>query len=209
VHPGQATARGGDLGEPIALRRRTGAAAGRGRRAGLAAIGLALACAQASGSPESAARAFWSALERGDASAAQAISTAPSASRIEALFGSREIESVAFVRTLASDDAAIVETALTMPGEHPPVAFQTHLVRADGAWRVDAEATAEALRRAAFASALGEVQEGLREGQRVVSEALEQGAREASEALRQAVEDADRALGNAPPEEEPPAPEEP
>lgn len=170
------------------------------RSAAIAAVlSLAAACVPASQSPEEVARGFWSAIEASDFEGARALSTAPSERRLHALFGQRIFQDVSFAETLTNEDSALVETALAGPEGAPTIAFNTHLVRFDDGWRVDPEPTAADLRRAAFAAALSDVQESLREGQRVLSEALEQGARDASEALRRAIEDLDRALGAPPP----------
>lgn len=173
------------------------------RRASRIAIGVALAalagCAAPSETPEDVARGFWAAIEARDLETARSLSSAPSQRRLDALFGDRLIEAMSFGETLRNERSAVVETSMRRPGASPPIAFDTHLVQLDGAWRVDAEQTAADLRQATFATAIDEVKESLREGQRVMSEVLEQGAREASEALRRAIEEMEDALGGPPP----------
>ena len=152
----------------------------------------------ASDSPEAVAEEFWSAIEARDLAAARALSVAAKARQLDALFNDRRVQSVFLGETLSNEASAIVHTSLVEPGNERALEFDTHLERFDGAWRVDIEQTAAEIRTAGFASAIDEVQDALREGERVIAEALEQGAREASQALRDALDEMDRALGRPP-----------
>ncbi len=164
---------------------------------GLIAVssGLLIACSELDDSPSKAAIDFWRAIESRDLQAARAVSTAPSERRLDALFGDRIIKEVSFGETLRNERSALVETILEGPVGDTPLEFNTHLERFDRGWRVDAEATASAMRKAGFAAALDDVHEALREGERVMTEVLEHGAREASAALQRALENLEDALG--------------
>jgi hypothetical protein len=161
-------------------------------------VGLG-ACAAPTDGPEVVARAFWEAIDTGDFEAARVASTEPTQRRLELLYGDRRFSAFQLGETLSNEDAAQVETTLVLErNERNPIRFDTHLVQREGAWRVHAEETASELRRAAFAAAVDDVQDSLREGQRVMSEALEEGAHQAAEALREAIEELDGALGPPP-----------
>jgi hypothetical protein len=67
--------------------------------------------------------------------------------------------------------------------------FDTHLVRSDSGWIVDAEATERALTAALFATSMQQIGEVVGQGIEEFSEALEQGAAEVSRAVREALEE--------------------
>ena len=165
-----------------------------------AALALAVALAAGVGcplieaQPEDTARGFWEALVADDLAAARGLSTAPSEERLAALLGRTDLKAATVGAALRNETSALVETTIFEASGAAALAFNTHLARFDSGWRVDAEATGRALRQARVAAALGNLEEALEEGGRVLEEAIEQGVREAGDALREALEEIDRAL---------------
>jgi hypothetical protein len=121
------------------------------RRASVLALAALAACSPAS-APEEIALDFWTAVEQRDAEAAARFADADAAAISEALAGFAPPHSAAIGEAVVRDGRARVETVFLV-GERPaPLRIDTHLELADGAWRVDLDATAEELARARAAS---------------------------------------------------------
>jgi len=157
---------------------------------------LALACGSSAPSPQQVTRDFWEAVRTGDSEAAQALATPGSARRIDGLAQGRPIEEVLLGDTLEGEDAAIVHTSLVTSVNDSPIhtAFDTHLVREDGHWRVDVPATERALTAAIFASTVDLLGNAVGQGMREFSQAVDDGLAEISQAIREALEELDADL---------------
>ncbi|HEU4428200.1 MAG TPA: hypothetical protein VFT98_05570 [Myxococcota bacterium] len=119
------------------------------RLALLAALAALASCSEAA-SPEEVALEFWTAAAAREYAIAAPFSTARHASDVAASLGSFAPEgSPAIGEALRSENRALVETTFHGEGADEHVAFETHLVQVDGAWRVDLAATADELGSAA------------------------------------------------------------
>jgi hypothetical protein len=146
---------------------------------------LALATLACGGGPppERVAQEFWRGVERDD----PALACRP-------LPDDARASEVSLGETLENESSALVETSLTRLGAEGElrVTFYTHLARADGAWRVDCDATRAELAKAAFVGGMREFGDALGRGARELGEALDEGVREMNRALRDALEGSER-----------------
>jgi len=161
-------------------------------------LGLALATAGCGGSggssPEDVTAEFWEAIRARDIDAALERSHAPSRLPLERIRDGRPIDEVLLGESLTGEYSAVVRTSLgTRVNERLiHTTFDTHLVRAGGTWRVDADATERELATALFASSMQQIGEAVGQGVQEFSQALEQGAAEVSRAIRAALEEFER-----------------
>jgi len=119
------------------------------RSALLVALAALAACGQVA-SPEEVALEFWTAAAAHDYAVAAPFSTAARASQVAASLGAFAPEgSPAIGEALMSENRALVETIFLGNAAGERIAFETHLVQIDGAWRVDLDATAQEFGRAA------------------------------------------------------------
>jgi len=155
--------------------------------------GSLLACAPQGEPPELVAGRFWEALRRGDVDTARSLATATSAEVVASVAGDRPIESVVLGETLKSDESAVVRTEIVTLAESREVrtAFETHLVREERGWKVDARATRRDLTTAVFSAAMTRVGEAVEAGMQELGDALEQGAADLARAIREATEGLD------------------
>lgn len=134
---------------------------------------------------------FWEAIESGDLEDARREASRISADALDAWFSDQSLGEATLGETLRNDTLAVVETSLSVgEGETPLQAtFPTHLVREEGAWRIDVDRTRRELAQALFAAGALRVQEAINEGLDELGRALEQGARELDDALHEALEE--------------------
>jgi len=119
------------------------------RSALLAALAALAACGEVA-SPEEVALEFWTAAAAHDFAVAAPFSTATRPADVQASLGTfSPSASPAIGEALMSENRASVETIFLGSTARERLAFDTHLVQVDGAWRVDLAATAEELGRAA------------------------------------------------------------
>jgi hypothetical protein len=115
----------------------------------LVALSALAACGEGA-SPEEVALEFWTAAAARNYAVAAPFSTASRASDVAASLGSFAPEgSPAIGEALRSENRALVETTFLGHAPSERIAFETHLVQVDGAWRVDLDATAKELGRSA------------------------------------------------------------
>jgi hypothetical protein len=118
---------------------------GTARLALLAALAALVACGEAA-SPEEVALEFWTAAAARNYEGAAPFSTGRGAADVESSLGSfAPAGSPAIGEALRSENRALVETTFLGAAADERVAFETHLVQVDGAWRVDLAATAQEL----------------------------------------------------------------
>jgi hypothetical protein len=166
----------------------------------LALAALALACDRFDAdAPRHVADEFWSALQREDFEAARALCGETGENGLRELAAAHPIETLAFGEILRNDTKALVETTAVLAPRGVEVSFHTHLVHADGAWRVDLPATRRDLTRQTLAASFEQVRESLRGSTDRLMQEFEQRALEASETLREALEELEQGLGGAPP----------
>lgn len=167
------------------------------RLAGLLLVGaLAVAgCGGSSGpSPGDVTAEFWDAIRARDIDSALEHTHAPSRLPLERIRDGRPIDEVLLGESLVGEHAAVVRTSLATKVNERLIhtTFDTHLVRSDGGWRVDAEATERELATALFATSMQQIGEAVGQGVEQFSEALEQGAAEVSRAIREALDEFER-----------------
>jgi hypothetical protein len=165
----------------------------RGWRA-LLAVGLftAAGCGGSGASkPEAVTAEFWEAIRARDIEAAAELASESSQFQLERMRDRRPIDEVLLGETLIGEQSAVVRTSLATSVNEGRVhtTFDTHLVRSDSGWIVDAEATERALTAALFATSMQQIGEAVGQGIEDFSEALEQGAAEVSRAVREALEE--------------------
>jgi hypothetical protein len=158
---------------------------------GIAGLLAAFGCGLLEDGPRGVATRFWEALEAGDLDGARRLASPTSADALDEWFTRQPLAEPVLGETLRNDRAAVVETALVVGrGEAPLHArFPTHLVRQDGAWRVDVDRTRRELAEALLAAGARRVQEAVAEGLNELGEALEQGTQELGDSLREALEE--------------------
>jgi hypothetical protein len=161
----------------------------------LVVIALTLCCGGARETPGDVSRDFWAAIQSRDLDAAREFCTAAGALRLESLFRDESIQSATVGQVFTNETTALAQTSLSTSEDGPLLVFNTHLIRAGRAWKVDADETAREMERAAIAASVQGLEDALREGAELLGQALEQGAREASEALREALEELEREIG--------------
>ena len=143
--------------------------------------------------PGDVARAYWEALAAGDLEAARGYASEATREHVAKTDDGASIDEVVLGEVLRGEETAIVRTSITTrrDGQELEVPFQTHLVRDDGKWRIDADATHQELLSATLTSGLRELGEVWGEGVRELGEALERGAAELGEAIREALDGED------------------
>jgi hypothetical protein len=141
--------------------------------------------------PEIVTAEFWEAIRARDIEAAAELSSEPSRFQLERMRDGRPIDEVLLGEALIGEHSAVVRTSLATSVNEGRVhtTFDTHLVRSDSGWIVDAEATERALTTALFATSMQQIGEAVGQGVEEFSEALEQGAAEVSRAVREALEE--------------------
>jgi hypothetical protein len=141
--------------------------------------------------PETVTAEFWEAIRTRDIEAAAELASEPSRIQLERMRDGRPIDEVLLGEALIGEYSAVVRTSLAISVNEGRVhtTFDTHLVRSDSGWSVDAEATERALTTALFATSMQQIGEAVGQGVEEFSEALEQGAAEMRRAFRQALED--------------------
>jgi hypothetical protein len=156
---------------------------------------LACACTPPGEAPDEVARRFWDALDAGRYAEARALSTAPDESALRELATRHPLTRVELGQVLRNENAALVETVAMLEGaRQTELAFNTHLARFEGSWRVEVDPTRRELLRSALSASVEDVRESLEESAEMLSETIERGALEFSEALREALEGIERDL---------------
>ena len=141
--------------------------------------------------PEAVTAEFWEAIRSRDIEAAAELASASSRFQLERMRDGRPIDEVLLGEALIGEYSAVVRTSLATSVNEGRVhiTFDTHLVRSDSGWIVDAEATERALTTALFATSMQQIGEAVGQGVEEFSRALEQGAAEVSRAIREALEE--------------------
>jgi hypothetical protein len=156
---------------------------------------LASACTPPGAAPDEVARRFWEALDAGQFAEARALSTAPDERGLRELAVRHPLERVELGQVLRNENAALVETVAVLEGaRQTEIAFNTHLVRLKGGWRVEVEPTRREVLRGSLSASVDDVRDSLQESAEMLSESIERGALEFSEALREALEEIERDL---------------
>lgn len=108
-------------------------------------------------SPIEVSRAFWKAVQAGNAGAVKALVTKASRASVKTDGKALQIDQVELGRTVIEGDVATVDTSVVIASDHPVrVPLQTRLQREAGDWRVDYDATMASLRPGgSLAQALG------------------------------------------------------
>jgi len=152
---------------------------------------FASGCGGSPARPEAVTAEFWEAIRSRDIDAAAELATESSRSHLERMRDGRPIDEVLLGEPLIGEHSAIVPTSLATSVNESRfhTTFDTHLVRGDSGWIVDAQATERALTTALFATSMQQIGEAVGQGVDEFSEALEQGAAEVSRAIREALED--------------------
>ena len=108
-------------------------------------------------SPIEVSRAFWKAVQAGNAGAVKVLVTKKSRASVKTDGKALQIGQVQLGRTVIEGNVATVDTSLVVKSDHPVrVPLQTHLLREEGDWRVDYDATMASLEPGgSLAQALG------------------------------------------------------
>jgi len=165
----------------------------------LAVAALALACDRFDDAPRQVADEFWTALQHEDFETARRLSGEAGENELRELAQAHPIDALAFGEILRNQSKALVETTAVLEPRDVEVTFHTHLVQADGEWRVDLNATRRDLTRQTLAASFEQVRESLRGGTDRLMQEFEKRAIEASETLRKALDELEQSLGGAPP----------
>jgi hypothetical protein len=141
--------------------------------------------------PEAVTAEFWEAIRTRDIEAAAELASESSRFQLERMRDGRPIDEVLLGETLIGEHSAVVRTSLATSVNEGRVhtTFDTHLVRNDSGWIVDAAATERALTTAVFATSMRQIGEAFGQGVDEFSQALEQGTAEMSRAIREALEE--------------------
>ena len=113
------------------------------------------ACGIGTEGPEGVARDFWDAARSGDRARMEAVSVTGTV-RINTDEG-LDYEDLTLDDPLVAGDSARVPTTMTLRGDtgaRMPIRFDTRLVRRDGDWKVDVNATAGAMVGAALGTSV-------------------------------------------------------
>lgn len=105
---------------------------------------LLAACVQED-TPQEATQAFWQAVVANDAAGVVRHSTLADAAQYDTFGRDWQGRTPSFGKIVVEGDQATVATVLAGPGEATSPQFVTHLVRVDGAWKVDYARTGKAL----------------------------------------------------------------
>lgn len=148
------------------------------------------ACFMASG-PEDVTLAFWEAARDGDRDAVEALALDPRDVRYDFEDAGSRIESIEVGDGEVDGDVARVETWIAGTGEDVELEldFETVLVRRDGDWLVDVEATGRHLASAVVRASMEQVGRAIGEGVKGLLEGLGEGLEEGGKALQEAGED--------------------
>ena len=108
-------------------------------------------------SPIEVSRAFWKAVQTDNAGAVKVLVTKTSRASVKTDGKALQIDQVELGRTVIDGDDATVDTSVVVASDHPvTVPLQTRLLREEGEWRVDYDATMASLRPgSSLAQALG------------------------------------------------------
>ena len=161
-------------------------------RACLLAVTILLAACSPSGpDARETSRAFWAAVASGDLDSARALASRTSASDLDDWDRETRIRDAVLGEALTNESQAVVETSLvTERGEGElSLVLQTHLVREQGAWRVDVRHTRDELTQAQIAAGIEQVERAVAIGVQQFGKALEEGVREFERAMREALEE--------------------
>ncbi len=161
-------------------------------------------CPPLDAAPLDVTQRFWEALDAGRLAEARELSAAPSERGLRKLADRHAFGRVELGQVLRNESAALVEThAVLDDARETRIAFNTHLSRFDGDWRVELEETRREIVRSSLVASVEEVQDSLRDSAEILSDTLERGALEFSEALREALESLEDDLRGTPPATQP------
>lgn len=140
--------------------------------------------------PEAVTAEFWEAIRVRDIEAAAELASDSSRFQLERMRDSRPIDEVLLGDALIGEQTAVVRTSLATSVNEGRVhtTFDTHLLRSDSGWIVDAEATERALSTALFATSMQQLGQAVGDGVDEFRQALEEGTAEVSQAIREMLE---------------------
>lgn len=151
--------------------------------------------------PKSIANTFWSSVQKGDSAKVKTVVTKSSLASLQGDEGGSVKEGSSFTLADAkiAGDTATVPT--TLKDAEMSIEVQTILVKEDGAWKVDADKTMQAVFTAAMeqlSKGLGDAMKGagqaMGEGLKAVGEGLKAAAPEIQEGVKAAVDGANQAI---------------
>lgn len=153
-----------------------------------AAALLATACGAADG-PGAVAQAFWTASKEGDIDRAKTYVAEGSKATMSNPEKSQSLRKFSLGEVTVDGDRATVET--TVMAEETELAFETVLIRQEGDWKVDLDATTDEMMKSLFGTTMGEftkkmgeaVGEALGESMKAVAEGMAEGLQAMGEAL--------------------------
>lgn len=161
----------------------------------IAVLGIVVLSAACADSPRDVAERFWTAAQEGDEETVRATSVETWGDHRFNTDGETEIGEFSFGETEIEGDDARVETRLTHIGDDASieVSFETVLVRREGEWLVDLNATTSRMVGSILGTTMREVArelaEGLGEAMGELSEELADGLLELGDAVGEAFEE--------------------
>ena len=162
----------------------------------LAAALLATACGAGEG-PGAVAEAFWTASKEGDIERAKTYVAEGSKATMNNSGDSQSLGDFSLGEVTVDGDRATVET--DVEAEEMELAFQTVLVRQEGDWKVDLDATTDEMMRSLFGTTMGDftkkMGEAMGEAVGETMKAVAEGMAEGLEAVGEALTDSMKAGG--------------
>ncbi len=158
--------------------------------------------------PDSDAERFWTAAQARDMETVEALSVESESTKLNFENKDNAIDEFELGDSFEEDGETLVPTSLTSSGGDQSLEFdfQTVMVRSDGAWKVDLEATGNRMIRAVLGASMEEIGQAIGEGMKEAMEGIAEGK---AEGMREMGKAMGEAMGEALEEsvEEAPAPE--
>ncbi len=153
-----------------------------------AAALLATACGAADG-PGAVAQAFWAASKEGDIDRAKTYVAEGSKATMSNPEKGKSVREFSLGEVTVEGDRATVET--TVAAEEMELAFETVLIRQEGDWKIDLDATTDEMMKSLFGTTMGELTkkmgeamgEALGESMKAVTKGMAEGLQAMGEAL--------------------------
>jgi predicted nucleic acid-binding Zn-ribbon protein len=153
-----------------------------------AAALLTTACGAADG-PGAVAQAFWTASKEGDIDRAKTYVAEGSKATMSNPERSKSVREFSLGEVTVDGDRATVET--TVAAEEMELAFETVLIRQEGDWKVDLDATTDEMMKSLFGTTMGDftkkmgeaIGDAVGESMKAVAEGMAEGLKAMGEAL--------------------------
>ncbi len=145
--------------------------------------------------PDSVAERFWTAAQARDIETVEALSIESESTQLNFENTDNVIDSFELGESFEEDGETVVPTTLnSSSGENAlEFDFETIMVRQDGDWKVDLDATSNRMIRAVLGASMGEIGEAIGEGMKDamegIAEGMAEGMREMGEAMGDAMEE--------------------